>query len=128
MEINSWGYHLILDLNKCDSSSIKSYDNIFNFTKQLVKDIDMVAYGEPQIVKFGSGNKCGYTLIQLIETSNISAHFCEETGDVYLDVFSCKSFDNNVVIDLVNRYFNPKNIKSSFIYRDAASLEDILLS
>lgn len=49
---------------------------------KLVKDIDMVPYGGPQVVHFGSGNKAGYTLVQLIETSNITAHFVEETNDL----------------------------------------------
>ena len=52
-----WGYHLIINAAECDHSAITDYNTIFTFTKQLVKDIDMVAYGEPQIVNFGEGNK-----------------------------------------------------------------------
>jgi hypothetical protein len=53
-----------------------------------VKEIDMVAFGAPRIVRFGSDHCKGYTLVQLIQTSNITAHFAEDTNDVYLDVFS----------------------------------------
>ena len=73
-----WGYHLTLDCAGCDADAIRSHEVIYRFTKQLVRDIDMVPYGEPQIVNFGSGNKAGYTLVQLIETSNICAHFANE--------------------------------------------------
>jgi S-adenosylmethionine/arginine decarboxylase-like enzyme len=114
-----WGYHLTLDCGECDSDAIKNYDIIYKFTKQLVKDIDMVAYGEPQIVDFGSGDKAGYTLVQLIETSNICAHFVNESNAIYLDVFSCKPYDENTVIDLVREYFAPKSIKRSYISRQA---------
>jgi S-adenosylmethionine/arginine decarboxylase-like enzyme len=62
----------------------------------------MVPFGEPQIVMFGSGNKKGYTLVQLIETSNITAHFVEETDDLYLDVFSCKEFEEKDVIQMID--------------------------
>ena len=55
-----WGYHLILDAAGCDHDLISSGENITAFAKQLVKDIDMVPYGEPQVVNFGSGNKAGY--------------------------------------------------------------------
>lgn len=114
-----WGYHLILDCAGCDHDKITSYDNVYNFTKQLVKDIDMVAYGEPQIVDFGSGNKAGFTLVQLIETSNICAHFVNENDTMYLDVFSCKTYDTEVVKKLVTEYFGATKIRPTFLVRQA---------
>lgn len=114
-----WGYHLVLDCAGCDHNAITSYDTIYNFTKQLVADIDMVAYGEPQIVNFGSGNKAGYTLVQLIETSNICAHFVNENDTMYLDVFSCKEYDDQVVIDLVKKYFGATSVRPSYLTRQA---------
>ncbi len=118
-EIKSWGYHLMLDASGCDHEKITSYNNIFAFAVQLVKDIDMVAYGDPQIVNFGSGDKSGFTLIQLIETSNIACHFVNETDTMYLDVFSCKNFDQKVVEDLVVKYFGAKKARKSFTLRQA---------
>ena len=79
----------------------------------------MVAYGEPQIVHFGSGNKAGYTLVQLIETSNICCHFVEETNDLYLDVFSCKPFEPTDVQRVVSQYFSPERINTIFLNRQA---------
>ena len=117
--MNKWGKHLILDAANCRAVSIRSSQIIYNFTKDLVKKIDMVAYGEPQIVMFGTGNKKGYTLVQLIETSNITAHFVEETDDMYLDVFSCKDFDPHVVTGLVAEYFDPHNVTTHMLYRQA---------
>jgi S-adenosylmethionine/arginine decarboxylase-like enzyme len=115
-----WGYHLMLDCSGCDEYAIRDADTIYNFTKNLVKDIDMVAYGEPQIVKFGSGNKAGYTLVQLIETSNICAHFVDADNTLYLDVFSCKEFDPNVVEKLVRQYFDAVRVRRSYLTRHAA--------
>jgi len=82
----------------------------------------MVPYGEPQIVRFGSGNKAGYTLVQLIETSNITAHFCEETNDMYLDVFSCKPFNPTDVEEVVNEHFRPLERNRMFVTRQAGQL------
>lgn len=118
-----WGYHLILDAGHCCPHTIRNSQGIYAFTKELVRDIDMVAYGEPQIIMFGSGNKKGYTLVQLIETSNICAHFVEETNDMYLDVFSCKQFDNEVVKSVVKQYFKPKLIQAKFVERQAPRME-----
>ena len=92
---------------------------IGNFTRDLVRRIDMVAYGDPQIVMFGTGNKKGYTLIQLIETSNIAAHFVEENNSMYLDVFSCKDFDPSIVKETVREYFDAQNFSSRVFLRQA---------
>lgn len=114
-----WGHHLIINAGDCNHQTITDYNTIHEFTKQLVRQIDMVAYGEPQIVKFGTGNKAGYTLVQLIETSNICAHFVDETNDVYLDVFSCKPFEEKIVVNLVKVFFEPKRIETKFFDRQA---------
>ena len=115
-----WGYHLMLDCGKCIPNAIRNPTLITNFSKQLVKKIDMVPYGEPQVIMFGSGNKKGYTLIQLIETSNICAHFVEETNDMYLDVFSCKPFSPNDVKGVVSSFFVPEHMNEQFLTRDAS--------
>ena len=118
----SWGYHLIVNAAGCVAPRIRCSQNIAAFTHALVKDIDMVAYGAPQIVHFGTGNKAGYTLVQLIETSNITAHFVEETNDMYLDVFSCKGFDPDAVRKVVREYFNPQAIATTSLTRQAPEL------
>jgi S-adenosylmethionine/arginine decarboxylase-like enzyme len=117
-----WGQHLVMDAARCNPLKIRSSTNIYLFTQELVKKIDMVAYGPPQIVMFGTGNKKGYTLVQLIETSNICAHFVEETNDMYLDVFSCKKFDPHVVAGVVADYFGPDDVIVRNMDRQAPEL------
>ena len=118
-----WGFHLSIDAGGADIKKISDPQLIERFIKDLVKRIDMVAYGEPQIVNFGSGNKAGYTLVQLIETSNICAHFVPDDGNngnaMYLDVFSCKEYDDQVVIELVKKYFGAKYIRPNYLTRQA---------
>ena len=114
-----WGHHLILNARKCSPTAIRSAGLITQFSKDLVKKIDMVPYGEPQVVLFGTGNKKGYTLVQLIETSNICAHFVEKTNDMYLDVFSCQPFLTEDVLHVLKQHFAPKYTDSILIRRDA---------
>ena len=114
-----WGYHLMLDCRACDPATITDAAHVAEFARTLVKRIDMKAYGDPQVVNFGSGNKAGFTLVQLIETSNICAHFCNESGDVYLDVFSCKPFSIDVVRATVVEYFQPEALKTNYVERQA---------
>ncbi len=119
-----WGYHYMMNAI-CDISKITDGQVIADFTKELVKAIDMVAYGEPQIVHFAAhdATKGGYTLIQLIETSNIAAHFVDATGEMYLDVFSCKNFDHTSVVDVVDKYFGLKSFNHDFLKRKAPQSE-----
>jgi S-adenosylmethionine decarboxylase len=115
----TWGYHLTVDARDCDPEAMRSKSTIAAFSKELVDAIDMVAYGPPQIVMFGTGYKKGYTLVQLIETSNIAAHFVEETNDIYLDIFSCRPFKVGDGIAVFRKYFKPAHIKKRFMTRRA---------
>jgi S-adenosylmethionine decarboxylase len=118
---NFWGYHLILDCHACDVPSIQSRDNVYNFIKNLVRDIDMEPIGEPYIEYTAAEfpDKAGFTAIQVIVTSSIVAHFIDSTGDLYLDVFSCKPFDNDIVIASVKDAFMPKRIRTNYLTRQA---------
>lgn len=119
-----WGYHLILDASGCELESISDGDVIKEFVEELVVAIDMVPFGEPQIVHFGKGNKKGYTLVQLIETSNICAHFVEEQSHFYLDVFSCKPFEPTTVLDVAQKYFKFTDCNTAFLERQAPLPKD----
>jgi len=118
---NFWGYHLILDCHACDVPSIQSRDNVYNFIKNLVKDIDMEPIGEPYIEYTAAEfpDKAGFTAVQIIVTSSIVAHFIDSTGDLYLDVFSCKEFDNDIVIGSVKAAFMPERIRTNYLTRQA---------
>jgi S-adenosylmethionine/arginine decarboxylase-like enzyme len=117
-----WGWHLSVDASNCDLDKMTSRENVYNFTKRLVKDIDMEAYGEPEIVYFGQGDKSGYTMQQLISTSNICAHFVDEYKAIFLDVFSCKPYDEKIVIDLMKEYFSCRDVNTRMITRDCLVL------
>jgi S-adenosylmethionine decarboxylase len=116
-----WGYHLILDCHACDVPSIQSKENIYNWIKKLVKAIDMEPIGEPRIEYTAEQfpDKAGFTAIQVIVTSSIVAHFVDSTGDVYIDVFSCKEFDNATVIKTIDEAFKPKKVRATFLTRQA---------
>jgi S-adenosylmethionine/arginine decarboxylase-like enzyme len=117
----TWGYHLLLDCTAGDKGLIGSKENIHNFIKELVVAIDMVAFGEPWIERFAthSADKAGISFCQMIETSNITGHFCDNDGNFYIDVFSCKPFTNETVIETVDKYFKPEKVRMHYISRDA---------
>lgn len=116
-----WGYHLILDCSGCDIKAITDPECHKQFLKDLVEKIDMVAYGDPIIEHFAKHDpeKAGYTIVQLIETSSITGHFVDATGEAYLDIFSCKEYDDAIVRELVDVFYAPTLIKSNFFTRQA---------
>lgn len=102
-----WGILTSIDLKACDKSLITKKEVIVKFAKELVELLQMKMYGDPVVVHFGErgSNKAGFTLVQLIETSCITAHFCDETGDVYIDIFSCKPYSYQSAAKMCKTYF-----------------------
>jgi len=121
MAFEYWGYHVMLDCRAGDVDRVRDGENIKAFAKELVDAIDMKAFGEPIVEHFATHNPdaAGYSLLQLIETSNIAGHFVDKNGDFYLDVFSCKEFDYNTVKEVAVKYFNPDNVKIVYMTRQA---------
>ena len=116
---NAWGKHLILDMKNCSKASITNKNTIKQFCDELVSEIKMKPYGKPIIKHFAthSPGSSGFSLVQLIETSNICGHFAEMSGDAYIDIFSCKDFSEKVAIKICKKYFSPESIKNTTLYR-----------
>ena len=64
----------------------------------------------------------GYSLVQLIETSAVTGHFCDSSGDAYIDIFSCKDFHAELAIRVVRAAFRPKHINFITLERQATRL------
>ena len=117
----AWGYHLLVN---CSAGKAERFteENIKTFITNLIRDIDMVAYGEPMITKFAelSIDKAGYSFCQMIETSNITGHFVDSNGNFYIDIFSCKTFEPEAAISLINAHFEPTRVSSRMLGRNAS--------
>lgn len=114
-----WGWHLVLNLYDCNLEKIQSAEVIRQFVIDLCDVIEMRRFGEPTIVNFGDDPRVtGYSLVQLIETSNICAHFADYSRAVYLDIFSCKKFDPQVAAAFCIQVFEAGKASGNFISRD----------
>jgi len=103
---NLWGISTSIDIYDCNPETIRSAPAIRQFVIELCELIDMKRFGETQVIHFGEDEKvAGYSMVQLIETSLISAHFANLTNVVYLDVFSCKAYDVDAVRRFSQEYF-----------------------
>lgn len=105
----AWGMNAMIDLKDCNPDLIRSAAHIQDYVIQLCKLIDMKRFGDAQVVNFGSGDKAGYTLVQLIETSCITAHFSNDTGAAFIDIFSCKAFSPEEAAEFSSKFFGAKD-------------------
>jgi len=104
--LEAWGISASVDVYDCNPSKIRDAAYIKQFVVDLCKLIDMKRFGDTQVVHFGDNDKvAGYSMVQLIETSLISGHFANLSNNAYLDIFSCKYYDPEVVKQFVQDYF-----------------------
>jgi len=110
----------MLDVHGCNTA-IKNRDKVIQFCDDLVEVIKMEAIGRPWVEQTAmhAPDKAGFTLVQIIQTSSIVAHFIDEPGDIYLDVFSCKKFEIADVEAHVDKWFAPTKKRVNFITRQA---------
>jgi len=101
-----------IDLYRCNVDAIRSADLIGRFTIELCCLLGVKRFGDPQIVRFGADPRVyGYSMVQLIETSLVSAHFAEESDAVYLDVFSCRWYDADVASAFAQAFFGAEHVR-----------------
>ena len=124
MIMKSYGKELILDIHNCDPATF-TRPCIKNYFKELCDLIDMERcklcwwddYGVPPEEQETEPHLKGTTAIQFISTSNITIHTLELMKNVYLNIFSCKDFDQNIVKKISEKWFKGKVVNSHVIER-----------
>ncbi|HTQ98437.1 MAG TPA: S-adenosylmethionine decarboxylase [Candidatus Acidoferrum sp.] len=111
-----YGRHLIASAHGCNDALLDK-DTIARFLKEMTQRIDMVAFGEPFVERFGGGIEVGISGVQLIETSAITLHTNDGARDLYLDVFSCKDFSAQEALAVVREYFAPATVTHQELLR-----------
>jgi S-adenosylmethionine/arginine decarboxylase-like enzyme len=59
----------------------------------------------------------GTSAVQFITTSNITIHTLELLKTVYVNIFSCKSFDKEVAEKVTREWFDAKQCRTHLIER-----------
>jgi S-adenosylmethionine/arginine decarboxylase-like enzyme len=117
-DMKAWGIQSSIDIHHCDHDLIRDADAIKEFVIQLCELIEMKRFGDPVIVHFGEDERvAGFSMTQLIETSLISAHFANQTNNVYLDIFSCKYYEPETAVQFAKNYFKGTDYNLNVILR-----------
>lgn len=114
-----YGKELLLTLIDCNPETLRSKQKIAAFAPQMCRVIGMKPYGKPFVARFGLGKDftTGYSMVQLIETSAITGHFSELWNRTYLDIFSCKEYDEKKAAAFAKKYFGAKRAETQLLYR-----------
>lgn len=120
-----YGKELILDLHECNTDFFNR-ENIKMFFQELCEKIDMEAcdlhfwddVGVPENEKQTKPHLVGTSAIQFITTSNITIHTLDILKKVYLNIFSCKEFNKDIVKGLAIKYFDGIIVHWQLIERD----------
>ena len=111
------GQLTVIDLNGCDKKLVRDRKTLSLFGVELCKILKMAPYGKPIVKRFGKGKLRGYSLVQLIETSNICVHLDEFENKAFIDIFSCEDFISAKAKNFSKSYFKAKKAKCKTIFR-----------
>lgn len=122
-----WGYHLMIDASglECEEYDLNNTQYLLEFVREILVKTDMRAWGEPMVQHLTEADGefpdslSGYTIVQLLHTSNMTLHVCDKVKTLYFDLFSCKQFDNDSVKESIVKYFKPASCRINFVTRHA---------
>ena len=113
--MKDYGKELVLDLHECYTDNFNR-KGIRKYCKDLCERIKMQREklhfwdytGYPEEYEKAPAHLKGTSAVQFIRTSNITIHTLDDLKRIYINVFSCKQFDAQVVIDCSLVYFGGK--------------------
>jgi S-adenosylmethionine/arginine decarboxylase-like enzyme len=119
-----YGYELIIDLHKCNTSTFnrKSLDAYFAKLCKAIKMQKCERYfwddvGLPEEQKQTSPHTKGSSAVQFILTSSIVIHTLELLEVAYINIFSCKTYDKELALKITKEWFGAKEYNTHFIER-----------
>ena len=127
MNKKPFGYSYFLDMYECREGAADDLELHYRFLERVVDKIGMTRMSQP-VVMHGPTNpgtevyadKAGVSgWVPLIE-SGIQIHSMEPKRFITLDVYSCKEFDKQVILDYARECFGFKEHEDHFFVRGKA--------
>lgn len=115
-----YGSHLILDLKGCNFDRCNDAEGIYHILNDLPELINMRKIGVPHVVPYRLDKPKeaeGITGVVLIQESHISIHTYPYQGYVFVDIFSCGSFDTDRALRFLFDAFEAKTKEFKVIVR-----------
>ena len=111
--------HLLVRAEVLNCPKKDNLGYVLSWMTELIARIDMKLMQGPNISYIDQKGNRGITCMALIETSHIVLHIWDEPnpGLFQLDVYSCKSFDIDIVIKSLKESFQVDRLQYKFLDR-----------
>lgn len=116
----SWGFQLVIDCFGCDEETCCDLDRGYEFLDKICLHLKMTKQTQPYIFKTcetAFPGKPGYSGWVPIIESGIQIHTSANNRFISVDVYSCKPFDENEVVEFVKSWFNPRQVDTCLLHR-----------
>lgn len=107
------GYHTIWDIYDCNANKLKYVEPIKVILNTVVNELGLGKVSE----SYKQFEPHGATGFILLEESHISIHTWPEHQFAAIDIFSCKPFQKEAIIQLLSAYFETETINTKTIER-----------
>ncbi len=115
----AFGFHFMLDCYCCNPEHLDNIDSCYRFLDELVEIVGATKQTQPYVFRTpdefeGKEGLSGW--VPLVE-SGISIHTLTTNRFISLDVYSCKEFNRESVIEFTRQFFEPAEIEQQFLLR-----------
>ena len=95
-------YHTIFDLENCNSN-IGNREKLREFVEKITAVIDMKILEGP-IIAEGVQTNPGFSVLVIVDFSHVSVHTFVRYKEALVDVFSCKEYDREKVLEVCKEF------------------------
>lgn len=122
--MRGYGKELILDLHDCDVTRFNRR-SLRGYFKELCKRINMTPHrlcwwddvGVPKEEQQTDPKTKGTSAIQFIMESNVTVHTLDLLKKAFVNIFSCKDFDEDVAKEFTREWFLGRVVRATVIER-----------
>ena len=115
--------HLIIDGYSSNSDILQSEEFIYQLLDQYPAEIGMTKIAPPYVLRYvgAKPEEWGVSGFVMIAEGHISIHTFVERRYANVDVFSCKSFNSNQVIEDLSARLQLTEVRTHLLDRDMTS-------
>ena len=117
--------HLIVDFRCSNYKLMRDQNALAEWMLDIVEKIGMTAFGEPTIVDYPFPSRVGTALSAtlFLGESSIVVHTYPEFNHVFLDVFSCKDFDEFATMDYIDESWGRIGNRQAIVIQRGINME-----
>ena len=97
--------HIHLIINAKTELKEVSREAAERFIEELLGEIKMERLGPLKFAEAQDLEEPGQSFVQMITTSHCSLHFFEKERTLYFDLYSCREFDEEKVVEMLKKHF-----------------------